>query len=142
MPTNRRTHKNKTAAAFLALIMGWGGAHRAYLRGARDKWALLHFTALIASVLLLVLVGARVNIFYNLLPVILSAIAGFVEALVIGLMPDEKFDTRYNAGSGRTSDSKWPLALILVATMLVGTTALIATISRLFDLLYTGGAYG
>jgi hypothetical protein len=29
-----------------------------------------------------------------------------------------------------------------VATMLVGATTLIATIARLFDLLYTGGAYG
>jgi hypothetical protein len=32
--------------------------------------------------------------------------------------------------------------LLVVLTMLVGTTVLIATISRLFDLLYTGGAYG
>jgi hypothetical protein len=32
--------------------------------------------------------------------------------------------------------------LLVVVTMLVGTTSLIATISRLFDLLYTGGAYG
>jgi hypothetical protein len=29
-----------------------------------------------------------------------------------------------------------------VATMLVGATVLISTMARLFDLLYTGGAYG
>jgi hypothetical protein len=29
-----------------------------------------------------------------------------------------------------------------VATLLVGATVVIATISRTFDLLYTGGAYG
>jgi hypothetical protein len=141
MSSARTTHKNKTAATFLALIMGLAGVHRVYLRGARDKLALLHLCCLAASVLLMAL-APQANIFYRLLPMILSAIAGFVEALVIGLMPDEKFDARYNAGSGRQSDSHWPLALILVATTMVGATTLIATISRLFDLLYTGGAYG
>ena len=141
MSSTPKTHKNKTAATFLALAMGWGGAHRAYLRGTRDKLALLHLGAVAATVLLMAL-APQANIFYRLLPLILSAIAGFVEALVIGLLPDEKFDARYNAGSGRQSDSNWPLALVLVATMLVGTTILIATISRLFDLLYTGGSYG
>jgi len=32
--------------------------------------------------------------------------------------------------------------LIVVLSTLVGATALIGTISRMFDLLYTGGAYG
>jgi hypothetical protein len=54
----------------------------------------------------------------------------------------EKWDARHNAGSGRATQSNWVLALLLVATMLVGCTALIATIARLFDLLHTGGAYG
>jgi hypothetical protein len=34
------------------------------------------------------------------------------------------------------------LAVLLVLTMLVGATGVIAVLSRLFDLLYTGGAYG
>ncbi len=70
----------------------------------------------------------------------MSCCAGFIETLVIGLTPDEKWDTQN--GNARASDSRWPLALLLVATMLVGTTVLIGTMSRLFDLLYTGGAYG
>jgi TM2 domain-containing membrane protein YozV len=135
------THKNKTVAAFLALVLGWAGAHRVLLRGSRDKWALLHFASLPASALLLFL-APHANAYYHLLPIILSYLAGLLEGLVIGLMPDEKFDGRYNPGSGRQSASNWPLALILVGMMLVGTTVLIATISRLFDLLYTGGAYG
>jgi hypothetical protein len=134
-------HKNKTAAAFLALVLGWAGAHRVLLRGSRDKLALLHFASVPASALVLFL-APHANVFYQLLPMILSYLAGLLEGLVIGLMPDEKFDARYNAGSGRQSDSNWPLALILVGMMLVSTTMLIATISRLFDLLYTGGAYG
>jgi hypothetical protein len=61
---------------------------------------------------------------------------------VIGLTPDEKWDAKHNPASGRQSQSHWILAVLLVLTMLVGATAVIATLSRLFDLLYTGGAYG
>ena len=80
--------------------------------------------------------------FFLLLPLFLSMLAGYLEALVLGLMPDEKWDATYNAGSGKQSDSRWPLALVLVATLLVGAFGLIACIARLFDLLYTGGIYG
>ena len=142
MSSVRATHKNKTAATLLALLLGWGGVHRIYLlRGVRDPLALLHLGA-VALTLALLALAPRTNIFYPLLPLTVSVIAGCIEALVIGLTPDEQFDARYNAGSKRQSDSHWPLALTLVATMLVGTTLLIATLSRLFDLLYTGGAYG
>jgi TM2 domain-containing membrane protein YozV len=141
MSSPHQPHKNKTAAALLAMLFGAAGAHRFYLRGATDKLGLLHLCSLpLAGLVVGTMPGA--DPFYKLLPILLSAIAGFLEALVVGLLPDEKFDARYNAGSGRKSDSNWPLALILVATMLVGCTTLIATISRLFDLLYTGGAYG
>jgi hypothetical protein len=135
------SHKNKTVAALLALLLGFAGVHRIYLRGARDKWALLHLASVAASALVVAL-APHANPFYKLLPLIVSLLIGLLEGLVIGLMPDEKFDARYNAGSGRQSDSQWPLALILVITTMAGATALIATISRLFDLLYTGGAYG
>ena len=141
MSSARTPHKNKTAATLLALVLGWGGIHRAYLRGASDKWALLHLASVPASALVLFL-APQANVFYQLLPMIVSYLAGLLEGLVIGLTPDEKFDARYNAGSARQSESNWPLALLLVVMMLVGTTTLIATISRLFDLLYTGGAYG
>ena len=57
-------------------------------------------------------------------------------------MADEKWDARFNPASGKQSESHWPLAIILVASMMLGAAGLIATISRLFDLLYTGGAYG
>ena len=57
-------------------------------------------------------------------------------------MPDEKFDAAFNPASGRKSDTNWVIALLLVGTMLLGTTALISTLARLVDLLSTGGAYG
>jgi hypothetical protein len=139
MPTPQ--HKNKTLATALAFLFGGLGIHRFYLRGPVDRLGLLHVCSLpIAGIVYGA--GRAPNVFWVLLPLIVSWLVGFLEALVIGLTPDEKWDARHNAGSGRTSRSHWVLAVLLVATMLVGTTGLIATLSRLFDLLYTGGAYG
>ena len=134
-------HKNKTLATTLAFLLGGLGVHRFYLKGSVDRIGLLHVCSIPATGMVYGL-GHAPNPFYVLLPLILSWIVGFIEALVTGVMPDERWDAKYNAGSGRTSRSRWPLALILVLTMLVGATVLIATIARLFDLLYTGGAYG
>lgn len=138
MPTS---HKNKTLATFLALALGFVGGHRFYLRGPHDRLGLLHVCSLpVAGIVYGA--GHIPNVFWILLPVFLSAIVGYVEALVIGVMPDERWDARHNPGSGRVSHSNWLVALLLVVTMLVGTTVLIGTISRLFDLIFTGGAYG
>jgi hypothetical protein len=134
-------HKNKTLATALAFLLGGLGVHRFYLKGSIDRIGLLHVCSIPAMGLVYGL-GRGPNPFYVLLPLIVSCIAGFIEALVIGLTPDERWDAQYNAASGRNSRSHWFLALLLVLTMLVGATVLIAALSRLFDLLYTGGAYG
>ena len=134
-------HKNKTFATALAFLLGGLGAHRFYLKGSVDRLGLLHVCSLPAAGLVYGL-GHAPNPFWVLLPLILSWLVGFGEALILGLTPDEKWDARYNRNSGRRSASHWFVILLVVVTMLVGTTALIATISRLFDLLYTGGAYG
>jgi hypothetical protein len=137
-------HKNKTLATALALLFGGLGVHRFYLKRGADRLGVLHLCSLPAAGLVYSL-GRAPNPFWVLLPLFVSWIAGFIEALVIGLTPDDQWDAKHNAashGSGRASRSNWVLALLLVATLLVGATALIATIARLFDLVYTGGAYG
>ena len=134
-------HKNKTAATLLALLFGGIGAHRFYLRGYFDKLGLIHLMSVPIAGMVYGL-AHDANWFYKVLPLLASCIIGFIEALVIGLMPDEKWDATFNAGSGRTSESNWPLALLLVATVMVAAVVAIGTMSRLFDLLYTGGAYG
>lgn len=133
-------HKNKTVATLLALLLGGLGAHRFYLKGGTDRLGLLHLCSLpVAGILY----GAvRPHPFYMLLPLLVSFVAGYVEALAIGLTPDEQWDARHNRGSGRQSRSSWPLPVLLVLTMMVGAIVLIGTIARLFDLAYTGGAYG
>jgi len=134
-------HKNKTFATFLALILGSVGAHRFYLRGPLDRLGILHLASLPVTGMVIGL-APDADWFYKALPLLVSAVVGFIEALVIGLTPDEKFDAAFNPQSGRSSSSRGFLAVLLVATMMLGTVTLIGTMSRLFDLLYTGGAYG
>ena len=138
MPT---PHKNKTFATLLALVTGAVGAHRFYLRGSVDRLGLLHVASLPVCGMIYGL-APEANWFFKMLPLLVSAIAGCIEALVLGLKSDALWDSTYNAGSGRSSASNWPLALLLVATMLAGAILVIGTLARLFDLLYTGGAYG
>lgn len=135
------SHKNKTLATTLALLLGGIGAHRFYLRPGPDRLGLLHLTS---APLCGIIYGMapEADGFYKILPLLASYIIGFIEGFVIGLMPDEKFDTTYNATSGKKTESRWFLAVVLVVMMFAAGTLAIATLARLFDLLYTGGAYG
>jgi hypothetical protein len=112
-------HKNKTLATLLAAVLGGLGLHRFYMYGKKDFWGWVHLA---------------------LFP--LSIYAGFLEALVIGLTSDEKWDAVHNRDSSRKSESGWPLAILLVLTAGLGAIAVIATLARVVDYLYTGGAYG
>lgn len=114
-----KDHKNKTLATFLSALFGGLGMHRFYLYGKKDVWGWVHAL---------------------LFP--LSVFAGFLEALVIGLTPDEKWDEHHNRDSRRQSDSGWLLVVLLVLTFGGGAIAFIAAIARTFDLWFTGGAYG
>ena len=134
-------HKSKTIATVLAFLFGGLGLQRLYLRGWRDPWLWLHLAAPPAAWLVATL-APQADGFYKLLPIMLSGLAGFLEALVLGLMPDEKWDATRNPASGKKSESHWVLALILVLTLGVGAMSVIALMARSFDLLFTGGAYG
>src|SRR5262245_37878033 len=108
-------HKNKTLATGLALILGGLGAHRFYLKGGTDRLGLLHVCSIPVAGLVYGL-GRAPNPFWVLLPLLVSSIIGFIEALVIGLTPDEKWDAVYNKASGRQSQSTWVVVLLLVVT--------------------------
>lgn len=134
-------HKNKTFATLLASVAGGIGAHRFYLFGLRDFWAWAHLVAVLLA-LLLIAVKPDSPLLFAGSPLLISVLAAFIEALVIGLTSDDKWDRRHNCASGHQSSSRWPLALILVLTLGVGAIVVIAAMARAFDLLFTGGAYG
>jgi hypothetical protein len=134
-------HKNKTLATLLALLFGAVGLHRFYLYGRRDAWGWLHFATLPLSALLMLSQPGAQRLF-TAAPLAISALIACVEALVIGLMPDEKWDALHNPQSPGSSKSGWLLILLLVLGLGAGATGLIAMIARTFDLLFTGGAYG
>lgn len=134
-------HKDKTLATLLAATAGGIGLHRFYLRGIKDFTGWIHFSSVPIS-LLFALFWPDQHTILVAMPLIISMIVGLVEALVIGLTVDEKWDAIHNSDSGLQSRSGWPLAVMLVLVFGFGAIALIAAIARAFDLLFTGGAYG
>lgn len=136
------SHKNKTLSTLLAMLFGTLGVHRFYLYGKKDYWAWLSIASfLLLSIAVLTKLPQSFFIIF-LLFVIVSFFAGLIGALVIGLTPDEKWDAQFNRNSGRNSNSGWTVILLVVVTFALGSTALIATIARGFDLYLTGGAFG
>jgi len=124
--------RRKSLAALLAFLFGALGAHRLYL--GRTRWWL----PLSASLLMLpLLLGVRnwyqsPAFFVLMVPVT----AGFIEALVLALMPDEKFDARYNAAAARRNHSGWDAVLVAIATLMVGAIVVITVIVLLFQTLF------
>ena len=137
-------HKNKTLAVFFAAVLGGAGIHRFYLRGPRDPWGWLHLAGLAATLAGLAVAGhgEPVTALLVSLPLALSVLSAALQALVLGLRPDEKWDAAYNPGSGRQTQSSWILALLLVLTLGIGMGGLIFLITRSADLFITGGSYG
>ena len=138
MPTQ---HKQKAFATLLAATTGGIGLHRFYLRGMADRWGWLHFASLPVS-LIMIASGIGQYGLFQAGPLVLSILIGFIEALALGLTPDEKWDRTYNSTSGQSSNSGWPVVVLLVLTLGIGASALIGVIARTFDLLFTGGAFG
>lgn len=134
-------HKNKTLATSLATLFGSMGVHRFYLRGMKDAGGWMHILSAVLSLLLVTWLPDQ-PVEFTAMPLIISAIAGLIEALAIGLTTDEKWDAVHNRDTGRQSASGWPLAVMLVLTFGIGAIGMIAAIARTSDLILTGGAYG
>ena len=86
------SHKNKTLATALALTLGGLGAHRFYLHGNVDRIGLLYACSLPVAGLVYSQTEGSMDVFFALLPLLLSYIVAFIAALVIGLTPDEQWD--------------------------------------------------
>jgi TM2 domain-containing membrane protein YozV len=121
--------RHKAFAALLAFLLGGLGIHRLYL-GQPRWWLPLSVTLITVPLLIGVRNWYQTPAFFVLM---VPVVAGFIEALVIALMPDARFDARFNADAGRTNQSRWDAVLVAIATLMIGTTILMTTIVLLFQ---------
>lgn len=125
--------KNRAVAAALTLFFGVVGLHRFYLCGLRDRWGWLHpalFVIGLVGVWRFVFEGRSDWASWLLLGVFVGfMIAVLLQAIVIGLTPDEKWDARWNAASGRRSANRWAPIYVVVAALFFGTGALMGTLA-------------
>ncbi len=121
-------HKSKPLAGLLAMILGSIGAHRLYLG---SKWWWLYAL----SIPMFILAFQSKNWFTQppFFIGMIAIVAAFLDAIVISLTPDEKWDAQYNANSGKKSANRWPPVLIAIASLLIGATALMGTLALTFQ---------
>lgn len=132
--------KNKTLAAWLALIGGPLGLHRFYLHGSGDLpgWLLPVPTALG----LYGIERARNNGLddpwsWMLIPLLGFTVAGCaLTAIVYGLTTPEKWNARYNPSASPNAapgNSNWVTIGAIVLALLIGSTVLISSIVLSFQ---------
>lgn len=119
--------RHKAFAALLASLTGALGLNRLYL-GQRLWWLPPGITLIALPLTIGVKNWYQTPAFFVLM---LPVIAGFIQGLVIALMPDEHFDARFNAGQSRPNRSGWDAVLVAIATLMVGAVVLMTTIALL-----------
>jgi hypothetical protein len=122
--------KSKAIATWLALAAGVWGAHRFYLHGVRDAWAWLHAVPTLAGLLglrRLQTLGVDDRLSWLLLPLLgLMLAQACLAAIVYGLTPDATWAERRQQPLVPTA---WGPILGVIAALMVGATALMATIA-------------
>ena len=121
--------RHKALAALLAFLFGGLGINRLYL-GQRGWWLPLSVTLITLPLLVDVSNWYQSPAFFVLM---VPIVAGFVQALVIALTPDAKFDARFNPRATRSNHSGWDAVLVAIATLMIGTTILMTTIVLFFQ---------
>ena len=134
--------KNKTLAAYLALLFGCIGVHRFYLKGVADKWGWLHIFASsigLYGVRRMMMLGQDDRLAWVLVPFLgASLTAACLAAIVFGLTDKAKWNTTYNPTApidvpAGNSSGLGIFAVILA--LLLGATALMSVIA------FTGQRY-
>jgi len=124
--------KHKAVATWLALLVGVFGLHRFYLFGLKDRWAwLFPLPTLIglAGVQRMNTLGQDDRLAWVLIPFLgFSLVAALLGGIVYGLMPDERWNERFNPGRP-ASRGGWAAVIGVVLCLLVGGTTLMATLA-------------
>jgi hypothetical protein len=125
-------YRSKTLATWIALLGGGLGLHRFYLHGARDALAWLHPGPTLAGLLGVqraFQLGQDDRLSWVLLPLLgLMLAQAALCAIIYGLTPDARWDAQYNPGAPVRATA-WAPVLGVIAALIVGATALMATIA-------------
>jgi len=125
-------YKSKTLATWLALFGGSLGLHRFYLHGARDTLAWLHplpTAAGLWGVDRMLGLGQDDQLAWVLLPLLgLMLAQAALCAIIYGLTSDTRWDERHNPGAPSRATA-WGPILGVIAALMIGATALMATIA-------------
>lgn len=131
-PPNPIPLKSKTITTWLAFLGGSLGAHRFYLYGSLDGWAWLHGvpTGLgLLGVWRMAQLGQDDPLAWLLIPCLGLMLSGTqLLAIVYGLMPDEKWDERFNQGR-QSAPSTGLNVLAVVLALMIGGGVLMATVA-------------
>jgi hypothetical protein len=117
--------RSKSLCGLLALVAGSLGAHRMYL-GASWWWI---YPAISMPTLGLALASddwIRHPAFFVALLVFVETM---LEAILISLTRDERWDARWNADVSQRSDSRWGPVLVAIAALMLGATALMSVLA-------------
>lgn len=125
-------YRSKTLATWIAVFGGVLGLHRFYLHGLKDPvgW-LFPLPALAGAVgaLRMSQLGQDDRLAWVLVPVLgLVLSVAMLSAIVYGLTPDERWDSRHNPGQ-RPRDTRWGPVLGVILALLVGGIVLMGTIA-------------
>lgn len=141
--------KNKTIAAWLALIGGPLGLHRFYLRGMGDLlgWLLPIPTALgLYGIERVQQNGLDDQLSWVLIPLLGFTVAGCaLNAIVYGLMTPEKWNAQFNPSApldGAPGRTHWFTIGAIVLALLLGTTVLISSIVFSFQRYFESAVSG
>ena len=132
MSEPRTPPRSKTLATWAAVLGGFFGLHRFYLRGMADPWGWLHAAAAflgLMGVQRLRSLGVDDSVATFLLPCLgLTLSAAMLAAIVHGLTPDERWAQRHHPEIGLVPTAWGPVLGVILALM-VGATALMATVA-------------
>jgi TM2 domain len=132
-PAPPPARRSKTRVAWLALVLGALGVHRWYLRGARDPWAwcfLLPSLAGIAGLLRMRNIGMDDQWGWLLVPMLgFSVSAAMLSAIVIALMPDEKWDRIHNPAHIASQPAGWGAVMVAIIGLLLGGAVFMSTVT-------------
>ncbi|NYT65194.1 hypothetical protein H0A58_04335 [Alcaligenaceae bacterium] len=127
-----KRHRNKVVVAWLASLLGGLGIHWWYM-GRRHAWIVTTFSlCMLAWIPFFPEWWNNPAIFLLMIPIT----DGVIESLVFALMPDEKFDARYNPHSNQKTATGWNAVIAAIVSTFLGGTVLIFGIAVIVIYVY------